>query len=145
MWQRSQTSKLQASLKNWKLCHMRCRLKYYKHLSSYTYSELPFPSIILLYLLSYAISKLLKRSVSENEPNFILFGVDNYASWMKNTYFSKPILTMIQMLLLNHKSCKQFSLWMCEKLEALPWKGNWFNLGPVLPPFGCPFSPWLQR
>ena len=60
------------------LCHMRCRLKHYKNFCSYTCSELLFPYIILLYLLAHAISKLLKRSVSENEQSFILFGVDNY-------------------------------------------------------------------
>ena len=60
------------------LCHMRCRLKHCKYFCSYTCSELLFPSIILLYLLAYAVSKLLKRSISANEQSFILFGVDNY-------------------------------------------------------------------
>lgn len=52
--------------------------------------------------------------------------------------------SLIQMLLLNRKFCthicEQFSLWMCEKMEALPRKGNWFNLRPFLPS-SYPFFP----
>lgn len=116
---------------------MRCRLKHYKHFYSYTCPELLFPSIILLYLLAHAIYKLLKRSLSENEQSFILFGVDNYVFWMKNSCFSKPMLTMTQMLLLNCKSCasicSQFSLWMCKKMETLLWNGIRFNWGLSYP------------
>lgn len=52
--------------------------------------------------------------------------------------------SLIQMVLLNRKFCthicEQFSLWMCEKMEALPRKGNWFNLRPFLPS-SYPFFP----
>lgn len=81
--------------------------------------------------------QVVKMSVSENEQSFILFGVDNYGFWMKNSCFSKPMLTMTQMLLLNCKSCasicSQFSLWMCKKMETLLWNGIRFNWGLSYP------------